>query len=182
MKKLLLPFLSILFLASCGTDMQPSLKIGDTYQGGKIAYILQPGDPGYDANVTHGIIAAPEDQSTGIQWYNGSDILTGARGIALGTGQSNTTAIVANQGTGSYAAQLCNDLVIGKYDDWYLPSRDELYQLYLNRAEVGGFASAWYWSSTENGNLVAEILLFDSGGLASAIKFDKYRVRAVRAF
>jgi hypothetical protein len=107
--------------------------IGQPYRGGILAYVLQPADPGYDANVTHGLVAAPEDQSDGIPWYNGSYVVTNATGTAIGTGNANTNTIVTVQGAGSYAARLCYDLVLNGYSDWYLPSLDELHKLFVNR-------------------------------------------------
>jgi uncharacterized protein (TIGR02145 family) len=167
---------------SCRCIQNGEFKVGQEYGGGIIAYILQPGDPGYDANKTHGIIAARSDQSEGIQWHNGSYILTGATGTGLGTGQANTTAIVNSQGPGSYAAQLCNDLELNGYDDWYLPSKDELNKLYLNRAEIGGFVGAFYSSSSEESNFNAWTQDFFNGNQFFNLKLSQNVVRPVRAF
>ena len=174
-------------IATCVVAVNPAVvavTVGDSYGGGIVAYILQSGDPGYDANVQHGLIAATADQSTGIQWYNGSYVVTGATGTAIGTGQANTTAIVDIQGAGSYAAQLCNDLTEGGYTDWFLPSWDELNKLYINKVAIGGFAGHAFWSSSESGAKYAWYQDFYYGGQYDDGFYKNYthRVRAVRAF
>ena len=162
-----------------------TLTIGQTYQGGKVAYILVSGDPGYDANVQHGLIAATSDQSSGIRWYNGAYTNTSATGTAIGTGLSNTNAIITSQGatSTSYAAGLARAYTGGGYTDWYLPSKDELNKLSINRVAIGGFASNNYWSSTEINSTFVEVYYFGNGNTGTDQKDRSgYAVRAIRAF
>jgi len=160
------------------------LAIGDAYQGGKIAYILKPADPGYVAGQTHGLIAATTDRATGIQWYKGSYVATGAIGTALGTGLANTDAIIAVQGgpAASYAAGWARAYKGGGYSDWYLPSKDELNKLFLNQAKIGGFGPYYYWSSSEFDAGTAWTQAFDLSHQYAYAKNGASRVRAVRAF
>jgi hypothetical protein len=161
----------------------PSPNIGQTYQGGKIAYIFQSGDPGYIAGETHGIIAAPTDQSTGIQWYNGTETTTGATKPHIGDGKIMTEMIVSSQGTGNYAAKLCADLVLNGYSDWYLPTYEELIKLYLNRVTIGGFINEKYWSSTEYASCCAYSRDFSATQSQDGSAKSQYlKVRAIRYF
>jgi hypothetical protein len=127
-----------------------TLTIGQSYQGGIIFWL--------DATGQHGLIAATTDQSTGVKWYNGTYRYTGTAGDGLYAGAMNTVMIVATQladkRVGYFAAKVCADYLVDVggvlYGDWYLPSYYELYLLYLQKTAVGGFASEYYWSSTED--------------------------------
>jgi hypothetical protein len=164
----------------------PTAAIGDFRVGGVVFWV----DP---TDNTHGLVCAIENQSAGIQWYNGSYSTTGATGTAIGTGSANTTAIIAYYGVveTDYAAGLARAYRGGGYTDWFLPSKDELNQMYLNQTMINSTATANsgsdfsdgnYWSSSESGNGYAFTHYFPSGSVGTITKDDTRSVRAVRAF
>ena len=142
-----------------------------------------PITPPYDA--WRYLEAAPNDQSTSAEWgcFGGGTIL-GADGTAVGTGEQNTIDIEAGCATPGTAADICANLVLGGYSDWFLPSKDELNLMYENLkvAEVGGFADGYYWSSLESFANHTWFQDFDDGYQGSSSKYNTFRVRAVRAF
>ena len=164
-----------------------TLAIGDTHQGGIIFYL--DGNGG-------GLIAAPSDQSSGAEWGCYGTAISGADGMAIGTGNQNTIDIV-NANCFPYnignpiAANICANLTLGGYSDWFLPSIDELNEMFLNIGQgnalglgnIGGFANfSFYWSSTEYDNVIAWIQDFYNGIQVFNYKDNLNGVRAVRAF
>ena len=107
----------------------------------------------------------------------------------LGTGQQNTIDIITGCSEANIAAKLCADLSSGGYEDWYLPSKDELNELWANAAAIASNGEDFvngigYWSSSEvEANLALAQDL--SSGFQNAPgngKTDLYYVRAVRSF
>jgi hypothetical protein len=160
----------------------PNLAVGESYQGGIIAYIFVPGDSGYISGQTHGLIATSSNQSTGAQWGCSGTSISGTSTL-LGTGLANTNTIVNGCTSTTIAARLCNNLVSGGYSDWYLPSRDELSKLYTNRTLIGGFNNVSYWSSSQAGATTAWSINFSTGTSSNvSIKTTSMYVRAIRQF
>ena len=159
-------------------------SIGDYAQGGIVFWVDETGE--------HGLVCADDDQSSGVRWNAGTDTNTMALGDGPLSGEMNTAIIIANQGYGdgsTYAARICNELYIQySYSDWYLPSKEELWLMWLNlsfESYTFTFADEYYWSSTEESKLNAYVIHFNDmffGQTDPVSKSGTYYVRAVRAF
>ena len=133
----------------------------------------------------HGLEAALSDQSTFQVWIEGGSTqstLNGNTSTAIGTGLANSNAIIAQSGHTGSAAKVCRDYNGGGKTDWFLPSKDELTQLYWQKNTVGGFPNGGYWSSSENSSNYAWFIDFGVGVYGGVWKDGFLRVRAVRAF
>ena len=157
-------------------------RIGDVGPGGGRIFLL----PTSTGNTTNKYFeAASSDLPSAMAWCNDtSTSVTGANGYVLGTGEANTTAIDAACTSG--AAQGAADYTNNGIGDWYLPSKDELNQMYNARTIIGGLASgydaAYYWSSSEYDAANAWLQGFDAGLQYSPPKSDGNYVRPIRSF
>ena len=147
--------------------------IGDTGPAGGIVFHTADGG-------MHGLEAAPADQSDSAVWGCAGTI-TGADGIAVGTGAQNTADILAGCATLGIAARVANDYTLNGFTDWFLPSKDELNLLYQQQVDEG-VTEGFYWSSSESTSNSAWYHFFGNGLQTTTNKGNGNRVRAVRAF
>jgi hypothetical protein len=165
-------------------DLTPPYSIGDTGPaGGKI--FITPDTAGNSTGMY--FEAAPTASQVQRSWATGgnqSSAVPGAAGTAIGTGAQNTVDIVAQSGNlaATSAARYASDYEYNNFSDWFLPSIDELQELYANKTSVGGLLSSNYWSSTEYSATQAEYENLGDGGQAFAGKNLSLYVRPVRAF
>ena len=80
------------------------------------------------------------------------------------------------------AIDRCRNLNLNGFNDWYLPSKTELNQLYNQRSAIGGFADVNYWSSAEYDKFNAWVQHFDLGNQNFFSKGVTLYVRTIRAF
>jgi hypothetical protein len=90
--------------------------------------------------------------------------------------------MIAQSNVAGRAATVARAFQCGRKNDWFLPSKEELTQMYLQRSAIGGYAFGDYWSSTEFYASNAWYQLFVNGGLSINLKTYTFYVRPVRAF
>lgn len=161
-----------------------TLAIGDFHQGGIIFYL--------DSTKLHGMVCSTTEQSYGSIWGCLPLVVADAKGLKIGTGNQNTEDIISTCSSSNIAARLCSGLVLNEYDDWFLPSKDELNLIHENitainlaARENGGenIQETNYWTSSSYGTNIAWVQFMGSGGRQLTQKVDdSYHVRAVRAF
>ena len=163
--------------------------IGDTGPGGGIVFIVQT--PTAAAPWRY-MEAAPNTWSAGSSdparsWSTGANqsaAVPGADGTAIGTGYRNSLAIQNQTGNvaATSAAVAARAYTGGSQTDWFLPSKEELAELYSQKATVGGFVAGYYWSSSEDIPGVAYFQGFLYGSQSSQEKNYLFYVRPIRAF
>ncbi|MDZ7577059.1 MAG: DUF1566 domain-containing protein [Candidatus Nanopelagicales bacterium] len=187
-----------LVLAACSSQTEPARDVATTPTTSAPACVVgEPGPGGgtifyRDAATELCFEAAPSGWNGGgsdpsLAWGTGKCASTSIATVtAIGKGEANTTAITSNAACDTAvkapAAWAAKNYAGGGLSDWFLPSKDELNQLYAQKATVGGFAVDYYWSSSRNYAGGAWYQSFGNGGQYTDPKSSAYRVRPVRAF
>lgn len=169
--------------------------VGQDAMGGIVFWV--------DSTGQHGLIAARKDNNNGEPLIWGILQQTLASGDGIGAGKINTTLAIANQAISNdftntsvlicanYTVQEdgdqeCSDQAPSCYADWYLPSRFEIYKLFLSREIFGNLGDGSYWSSTEGRDkpsVTAYQQDFDKEGKQLiAEKSTLNKVRCIRGF
>jgi len=157
-----------------------SYNIGDEGPaGGVVFYTTGSG--------LHGLEAAPADQGAftwGCYGTNvaGVDDIPDSATPDSNSGAVNTPLIVAACGVSPAAGAATAYVWPNGQTDGFLPNKEELNLLYLQRNVVGGFALSLYWSSSEYDASFAWHQSFFDGNPSANDKRGENRVRAVRAF
>jgi uncharacterized repeat protein (TIGR02543 family) len=102
----------------------------------------------------------------------------------LGKGKDNTFALYLNHGSGNYywAAQQAFHANINGFSDWFLPSYEELQELYNARHLVPGLKAESYWSSYSGGLGFAAGVNFATGSGFSTTVTNQNWTRIIRRF
>lgn len=159
-----------------------SYNLGDTGPAGGIIFY----DKGFESDGWRYLEAAPNNQSpTSVIWgCNAFGIPTSS---GIGTGEANTDSAYAYCPSAGTAIELCYNLVLGGYDDWYLPSIDEAYEMWQNLFNQGlGNLSGAYWTSTTGGWNGSDHYMYWQGMSVSGNQGDdpwdfNFKVRAIRS-
>lgn len=104
---------------------------------------------------------------------NNTELLVGAMGAAAHSAETGDST------TANYAAKLCSDVSYGGYDDWYLPTSNELTTIFKS---LGNIVNEFYWSSREYSDTTANRQKADPYQSNYDARNYYCRVRPIRRF
>lgn len=158
-------------LSNTTTDNYATLLVRSTTQG--------------DGSVAELLVTVFNGKGTNIQNDNSSSDY-----VIVGNLCVQTKDLSSEEGIDWESAKLiCENSIIGGFDDWRLPTIDELALMYNNKDAIGGFKSGenkniWYWSASETVSYSGKtyrVLNFTNGDQSSLLPNQKISVRAVRS-
>lgn len=170
-------------------------SIGDFAHGGIVFWVDETG--------RHGLVCSKNDYNTRLRWYAGTIGRTLSMSKKISAGKANTQIIIAahvaiGDDGALYAARACNEMIVtegGKsYGDWFLPSVDEMSEIYLRMEVINATAVAnggsvmvvtpnsFYWSSTERDAETAFAFSPEQFVPIYHMKTSQGHIRPVRAF
>ena len=160
---------------SSGFDCGPSLPLSEK------CYYLESALDGWNNSESDPTLTWALNLYKDTAVTNGVDTATAT---AIGSGYQNTLAIIrqGNSDSSTVAAAKARSYDGGGQTDWFLPSKDELNQLYLQRAVAGSFGNNYYWSSSESNATQGWIVFVNSGTSIVNNKNSTRFVRPIRAF
>src|SRR6185295_12810680 len=148
------------------TAKDTNLSLGQYHSGGIIFYL--------DSTKEHGLVCAPFD--AGVAKWGCEATFIGGTSSGIGDGANNTRLILAGCAEEKSSARICDSLVLNFYDDWYMPSIDELRLMYENVHKKGkGNFSSLYHSSTEYDNSSAWALQFTGNASGNGIPYGLWK-------
>jgi len=167
---------------------EPALRtyrIGETGPAGGFIFY----DKGNNSGGWRYLEAAPEELEFQTIWSVHRTQVENTH-TTIGSGRRNTQLIVEKfkltSGEWDTAAQKVDDLIFNGFDDWFLPSKDELDQMYgnLKRRNLGSIKNELYWSSTQTTynfqNDGGAVQNFTNGQMGNQLKNYKCFVRPIR--
>ncbi|NDG67417.1 MAG: DUF1566 domain-containing protein [Actinobacteria bacterium] len=151
-------------------------KLGDIGPGGgKVFYVASDKFMANGKSARY-LEAAPFERPLVWSCYEGLEKFLGTR-TNIGSG-ANNTALMKKACPGFYVRNLYVDI---NKTDWFIPSRDELAELW-DVLDRGMISDNFYFSSSEIGSDHAWSLYFGDGSQSSSLKSYTQYVRLVRAF